>query len=121
VSPDGLFVAGESDAGLALYPVAGGEPRPVVGDADGDQIQRFGRDGRFLYVRADPGPAQLPVRVFRIDLATGSRELWREIAPAGASPLGGIRALALAPDAGAHAYTYSEAMTTLYEVSGLVR
>jgi Tol biopolymer transport system component len=121
VSPNGALVAGESDAGLALYPVAGGEPQPVKGSADGDRLQRFSRDGRFLYVREDQGAGRLPVRVFRIDLATGARELWRVITPAGASPLGGISALAIAPDAGAHAYTYSEPMTTLYEVSGLAR
>jgi hypothetical protein len=48
-----------------------------------------------------------------------TRELWKELAPAGASGLGGITALVIAPDAGACAYTYGEATTTLYEVRGI--
>jgi dipeptidyl aminopeptidase/acylaminoacyl peptidase len=121
ISPDGSVIAATSDAGLALYPVAGGEPQPVKGAEATDQPLRFSVDGRFLYVRAFPrGPGfRLPARIFRLDLAKGTRELWKEIAPAGASSLGGITALVIAPDAGAYAYTYGEATATLYEVSGI--
>jgi Tol biopolymer transport system component len=116
VSPDGALLAASSDAGLALYPAAGGEPRPVTGTAPGDEPLRFSGDGRFLYVR---GEERLPTKVFRLDLAKGTRELWKELAPAGASSAGQITALTIAPDVGAYAYTFSEAMTTLYEVRGL--
>ena len=116
VSPDGAFLAGTSDAGLALYATAGGEPRPVKGTAPGDQPLRFSGDGRFLYVWGDGG---LPAKVFRLDLSSGTRELWKELAPAGGSNSGGIFALTIAPDVGAYAYTFSESMTTLYEVRGL--
>ncbi len=116
VSPDGAFLAAASDAGLALYHTAGGEPRPVKGAAPEDAPLRFSGDGRFLYVR---GEGRLTAKVFRLDLASGTRELWKELAPAGASSSGRIWALTIAPDVGAHAYTFSEAMTTLYEVRGL--
>jgi hypothetical protein len=116
VSPDGAFLAAASDAGLALYPTAGGEPRPVKGAAPEDAPLRFSGDGRFLYVRGEGRPL---TKVFRLDLARGTRELWKELAPAGASSSGRITALTIAPDVGAHAYTFSEAITTLYEVRGL--
>ena len=115
VSPDGAFLAGSSEAGLILYPTAGGEPRPVAGAVPGDQPLRFSRDGRFLYCR---GEGTLS-KVFRLDLAKGTRELWKELVPTGASSAGRITALTIAPDVGAYAYTFSETMTTLYEVRGL--
>jgi dipeptidyl aminopeptidase/acylaminoacyl peptidase len=121
ISPDGNFIAAASDAGPALYPVAGGEPRPINGVEATDQPLRFSADGRLLYVRAVPRGTgfRLPARVFRLDLAKGTRTLWKELAPAGATGLGGITALVIAPDAGAYAYTYGEPTTTLYEVRGI--
>jgi Tol biopolymer transport system component len=121
ISPDGTFIAATSDAGPALYPVAGGEPQPIKGAEATDSLLRFSADGRFLYVRAFPRatPFRLPVRIFRLDLAKGTRELWKEIAPAGASSLGGITAVVIAPDAGSYAYTYGELTSTLYEVRGI--
>jgi eukaryotic-like serine/threonine-protein kinase len=121
VSPDGRFIAATSDAGPALYPVAGGEPQPIKGAEAADLPLRFSADGRFLYVRAFSlgSGLRLPARIVRVDLATGKRELWKEIAPAGASSLGGISALVIAPEAGAYAYTYVEPTSTLYEVRGI--
>jgi hypothetical protein len=119
VSSDGAFLAATSDAGLALYPTAGGEPRPVTGAAPGDDPLRFSGDGRFLYVRQVPEEERFTARVFRLDLSRGTRESWKELAPAGASSAGQITALTIAPDVGAYAYTFSEAMTTLYAVRGL--
>jgi hypothetical protein len=119
VSPDGAFLVGASDAGLALYPAGGGEPRPVAGAAPGEDPLRFSGDGRFLYVRQAPGEEGQTVRVFRLDLSRGTRELWKELPAAGASGSGRITALTIAPDVGAYAYTFAETMTTLYEVRGL--
>jgi hypothetical protein len=121
ISPDGSLIAATSDAGPALYPVAGGEPQPAKGAEATDLPLRFSSDGRFLYVRAISRGVgfRLPARIFRLDLATGARTLWKEIAPAGASSLGNITAMVIAPDAGAYAYTYGEQATTLYEVRGI--
>jgi hypothetical protein len=119
VSLDGAFLVGASDAGLALYPAGGGEPRPAEGAAPGDDPLRFSGDRRFLYVRQAPGEEGHTVRVFRLDLSRGTRELWKELPAAGASGSGRITVLTIAPDVGAYAYTFAEAMTTLYEVRGL--
>jgi hypothetical protein len=121
VSLDGAFVAGQSDAGISLFPVAGGDPRPVDACTEIDRPLRFSGDGRFLYVREDRGRGRLPIRLFRVDLASGTREPWKELNPPGATSLGGIGGITIAPDVGAHAYAYSEPIATLYEVSGLAR
>jgi eukaryotic-like serine/threonine-protein kinase len=121
ISPDGRFIAATSDAGLALYPVAGGEPSSIKGVEATDLPVRFSSDGRFLYVRAFSRGVgyRAPARVVRVDLAKGTRELWKEIAPLGGSSLGNINSITIAPDAGAYAYTYGEPTTTLYEVRGI--
>ena len=121
ISPDGSVVAATSDAGPALYPVAGGEPQPIKGAEATDQLAALQRR-RPLPLRSRVSARagfRLPARIFRLDLAKGTRELWKEIAPAGASSLGGITALVIAPDAGAYAYTYGEQTSTLYEVRGI--
>jgi hypothetical protein len=121
VSPDGAHVVVQSDGGLTLYPVSGGEPRPVKGSELSDGLLGFSGDGRFLYVRAFVRGVgvRVPARIFRLDLAKGTRELWREVSPPGAPSGAQIMALTIAPDAGAHAYTYAQRNTILYEVRGL--
>jgi Tol biopolymer transport system component len=121
VSPDGNHVAGPTDSGIALYHVSGGEPRPVKGSEARDVPLRFGRDGRFLYVRGSlRGQAnRVPARVFRLDLAKGTRELWRDLSPAGAPSIANVGSVVVAPDVGAYAYTLTVPASTLYEVRGI--
>jgi len=50
VSPDGQWVAAvDPDEKPVLYPVAGGEPRPLAGLTGGDHPIRWSADGRSLY------------------------------------------------------------------------
>src|SRR5262249_18210242 len=79
VSPDGKFVAAPMADGKALlYPIEGGEPRAVPGFERGEAIARWAADGSLFVYR--PG-GSYPMPVFRIDLATGKRVLWRELKP----------------------------------------
>ena len=77
---------------------------------------RFSGDGRSLYVW---GSGRLPALLYRIDLSKGTREPWKQLAPPGASSPGSVNSMAIAPDVGAYAYTFSSPETTLHEVSGL--
>ena len=100
LSPDGRWVvAYPSSQGFtpALYPVDGGEPRPIRGISANDVVVAWAADGHSLFV-AESRIARLPARVFRLDLATGRRELWREIAPADRSGVAGINRLLITPD-----------------------
>jgi hypothetical protein len=80
VSPDGRLVAGNDGK---LYPVEGGDPRPIPGFAEGDVPIRWSADGRHFYTfhQGDWGIEVLPAPVHRVDLLTGRRELVRELAP----------------------------------------
>jgi dipeptidyl aminopeptidase/acylaminoacyl peptidase len=52
ISPDGQYVAGTTGVEARIYPVTGGEPRPIPGLEANDVPIRWSGDGRSLYVRS---------------------------------------------------------------------
>jgi len=80
LSPDGKEAAcTDSDGKGALYPMEGGEPRPIDGLEPGDVPFQWSADGRSLYMRVRQW---FPVKVFQLNLGTGRRKLFLEIMPA---------------------------------------
>src|SRR5262249_1550836 len=78
VSPDGRFVATPGpDSKIAIYPVEGGAARPLPGAESGEGAIVWSADGRSIFVYRR---REAPARVFRIDVATGARELWKTVA-----------------------------------------
>ncbi len=62
----------------------------------------------------------LPARIVRVDVATGRRELWREVGPPDISGVIEIASVLMTPDAKSYVYGYSSAVTSdLYIVKGL--
>jgi len=117
LSPDGKWIAvSEVGQNARLYPVDGGESRPISGIAEGDVPIQWTADGRSLYVRRWD---ELPARVFRLDLETGRRELWKQIMPADHTGVVQIRGGLPTPDGRAYAYSYLRILSELYEVEGL--
>jgi hypothetical protein len=116
VSPDGRFVAAISESGGGIYPLAGGEGRPVPGWERGEFPLRWGADGRSLYVRR---LGEVPARVYRLDIVTGQRALWKELGPPDLAGVSSIGATAITPDARWYAYTYHNRLSNLYLVEGL--
>jgi Tol biopolymer transport system component len=117
VSPSGdLAAAIGPDNVPRLYPTSGGSARPAPGLEPGDIPLRFSMDGRHLFVaRMLPSSAM----VERVDLASGRREVWRDLKgsdPAGYSP---STAIQITPDGRYYAYTYRRFLNDLYLVSGL--
>ncbi len=117
VSPDGdRFAAIGPDGATTLYPVEAGPPEPASGVQAGEGPICWSRDGRWLFVR---DRTAVPVRIFRVDLATGRRELWKELSPSDTSGLVGVFGVRAAPEAGAYAYTYGRILSDLYVASGI--
>src|SRR2546425_6665384 len=80
LSPDGKLIAAfDRYNEYYLCPVGGGEPRPVEGLEDGDGLLEWSADGHSLFVRA---AAELVLKIYKLDLASGRRELWKELKPA---------------------------------------
>ena len=118
ISPDGKTIAAFRDwaEDLFLVPVDGSQAR-MIRDTKGLDPIRWSADGRFLYA-AETG--KIPIRILRIEVATGRRELWKELAPAqGAAPYNSTN-IVMTPDAKAYAYGFARAATSdLYLVEGL--
>jgi hypothetical protein len=115
VSPDSKWIAARNPAGdLVLYPVDGGEPRPIPGPAPDDDVIRFDATGETLFLQTETVPA----RVYRLSLSTGRREPWREIGPADLTGVPGVGVF-LTPDGKSYAYWSSRFLETLFLVDGL--
>ena len=119
ISPDGRFVAAtDSSRRLVLCPTEGGEPRPVPGALPGEVALRWSGDGRSLYTHR---AGEMPARVWRLDLATGRKELVHELAPPDPAGVTSIETILLTPDGGSYAYSYSANLSELYVFEGLGR
>lgn len=109
-SPDGAWLAiGPTHGQVHLHPLIGDTARTLGGFEDGEWILQWSADGAFLYT-ADP--SQLPVRIYRVDVASGKRSLWKELAPAGMLGVTGVSYVAIAPDGQSYAYSYHQTLTS---------
>jgi hypothetical protein len=116
VSPDGAWVALRSIEGrFMLYPVEGGEPRPVAGLEGNEAVIGWASDGRAVLVGPDSGPIR---RLSRVDPATGRRETFRDFTPP-EPQLRGPSQVMLTPDGKTLVTNYGRVRMTLYLVEGL--
>jgi Tol biopolymer transport system component len=117
LSPDGKWIAAnEAGKKACLYPVEGGEPRSISGIADGEAPIQWSADGHSIFVRRWD---EMPVRVYRLDLATGRRDLWKQIMPGDSTGVVQIRGVLPTRDGRAYAYSYMRILSDLYVVDGL--
>ncbi|MGA7908368.1 MAG: protein kinase [Candidatus Sulfotelmatobacter sp.] len=117
ISPDAQQIAaiGPDQKGY-LYPVAGGEPRPIAGFNQGEQPITWSADGRSLYIYQ---PGELPARVYRVDLQTGQRTLWKELIPSDPAGVENIGPILMTSDAKTCVFGYHRMLADLYLVEGL--
>jgi hypothetical protein len=117
VSPDGKFIESRDLDGKAhLYPLAGGDPRPIQGMEKDNVWVNWSNDGRSGYIRDG---ADVPARILRLDPSTGRKQLMFELAPEDTVGLSRIRAVKVVPDGKSYAYTYQRTLSELYLVEGV--
>jgi serine/threonine protein kinase/WD40 repeat protein len=116
-SPDGKFLAGTTvDYKLDLFPLDGGPARLIPGVEPGYVLAHWSSDSKALYVYR---PGDVPLKIQRLDVATGKMKPVRELVPA---DLGGV--VSIAPvvtnaTASQFAYSFYQALSVLYVISGL--
>jgi hypothetical protein len=116
IAPDAKFVAAVAgDEKGYLYPIDGGDPKPIPGFEAGEQPITFSHDGG-LYVYQ---PGELPARVFRLDILTGRRTAWKQLMPSDPAGVVTIGPILLTPDAKTAVYGYHRTLSDLYLVDGM--
>ncbi len=117
VSPDALQIAaiGPDKKGY-MYPTAGGDPQLIPGLNPGEQPVMFSADGHGLYIYQ---PGELPARVYRLDVQTGQRTLWKELMPYDPAGVENIGPILMTPDAKTCVFGYHRMLADLYLVEGL--
>jgi hypothetical protein len=101
---------------VTLWPIAGGQPRPLPGSQPGDRPVAWSDDGKSLWVFHQ---GEVPAKVFKLDIATGHRELWKEVVPVDPAGVYAIVQFRITPSGNAYAYTYLRLLSQLYLVRGL--
>ncbi|HUJ82805.1 MAG TPA: hypothetical protein VLW83_13045, partial [Candidatus Acidoferrales bacterium] len=104
-----------SDQKMYLYPTAGGEPRAVPGVEVGERPVGWTADDRSLFVYRY---AEMPARLFQLDLSTGKRTLWKQIMPPDAAGVDHIGGILLSADQKSYVYSYYPNLSNLYLVEG---
>ncbi len=114
LSPDGKFILAKGpDSKFGIYPVSGGDPRPVPWLSEFEQVLRWSADGRsalVTYARV------IPCRVERVDLETGQRTLFKEIAPTDRTGLLRIIPTFISDDERSYVYAFSRQISSLFIV-----
>ncbi len=116
ISPDGRVAAVQGpDRRRYLYPLDGGEPSPIPDlEAQEDPTGWAGDRALFAFDRG-----ALPGRVYRIDLATGKRELWKELVPLDPAGISTLSPPALTRDGKAYVYSYNRILSDLFLAEGV--
>ena len=117
LSPDGkLLVAADRQRKFWLYPTDGRQPTALSGIRPREDAIRWSADGKYLFVAS----AGIPVQINRIEVATGRRQLVREIAPGDLAGIwGDIWPVLITPDGKSYVYSDYRILSDLYVANGL--
>ena len=117
VSPDGQSIVGIGpDQKGYVFPAAGGDPRPVSGMEPGDIPINWSEDGHSIYLYRS---GEVPAKVYRVDLATGKKTVWKQIAPLDPTGVSTIGPIVMTPNGKTYVYGFHRTLGDLYLVEGL--
>jgi serine/threonine protein kinase len=118
VSPDGKSLLTETPGqGFGMTPLEGSGPsQPIRGLEPTDEPLRFTADGRSLFLGSSN---VFPARVYRLDLATGRRETWKEFMPSDPTGITGISPASISADGKTILFQYGHRLSDLYVAEGL--
>jgi Tol biopolymer transport system component len=119
VSPDGKFLLTETAGqGFGLAPLdGGGSSVPIRGLEPNDDPLRWAADGRSLFIGSSED--LFPARVYRLDLETGRREVWKEFMPSDPTGITNIGPNSISADGKTILFGYGHILSDLYVAEGL--
>jgi Tol biopolymer transport system component len=116
-SPDGQLILGlDRDRRPVLYSVDGSTPKPIPGVQTGDFPAGWSADGKTLYFYRR---GEMPVRVFRVEMGSGNRTLWKQITAPDPAGITGIAPVIVSTKGDSYVYGATRILSTLYLVDGL--
>jgi dipeptidyl aminopeptidase/acylaminoacyl peptidase len=116
-SPDGKFVEGATaDYKIDLFPLDGGPARSIPGAQPGYRVAQWSADSKALYVFQ---PGDVPLKIQRLDIATGKMKPVRDVVPADLAGVVSIGPVITSENASMVAYSYYQTLSVLYVISGL--
>jgi Tol biopolymer transport system component len=120
MSQDGSFLlARTGERSLAIYstnPNAGVSPRAVTLESSTEMPVHWSADGRSILI-AD-GSVR-PIRVDRLDLASGRRSLWRTLSAGGLMGVGGLNGIVFSANEDTWVVGYTRRFSELLVIDGL--
>jgi eukaryotic-like serine/threonine-protein kinase len=117
VSPDGKqLVAFDPQRKFWLYSIDGGQPAALSGIEPGESVIVWSGDGKYLFVTNE---GIIPVKIYRVEVSTGRRQLVYTLSPSNAAGLWGISAVQVTPDGKSYVYSDVRILSVLYLASGL--
>jgi eukaryotic-like serine/threonine-protein kinase len=117
LSPDGKWAAaiGPDQRGY-LYPMTGGEPRPVPGFAAGDALIGWSADAHKLYMYRY---GEFPAKVYMLDVENNQKKLVKQLMPRDLAGVSIIFPILVSADGKSYVYGYRRILSDLYLVEGL--
>jgi eukaryotic-like serine/threonine-protein kinase len=117
ISPDGQYILHKNDTGgVAVYPAAGGAPHLIPDLEPGFIPVQWSDDNSSVY---GSFPGQVPLKVFKVNLASGEKTLIQELQPGTTAGVVNISPVVVTRDGSRYAYSYYQVFSVLYVVSGL--
>jgi serine/threonine protein kinase len=116
-SPDGKYLVGVgANETQTLFPIQGGDPRPIPKLRSNYSVARWSSDSQHLFVYRD---GEMPLKLYRADVNTGAMTLLREIVPADRAGVVTVAPVVTNQDASEVAYSYYLTLSIVFVVSGL--
>jgi serine/threonine protein kinase len=116
VSPDGkTFLAANAAGQRLLFPLDGGEARPIQGLGPDDHVIGWAADGHTLYYYR----REENIRIYELDPVSGHARLLREFMPSDVAGILGSPTVLLSGDGKWCVYSFGRYLSQLYLVTGL--
>jgi eukaryotic-like serine/threonine-protein kinase len=116
LSPDGRSYLCRVGEAILVLSLDGGDPHPVAGIDVDETPLRWAKDGSVFVAHENP---DMTTSVYRVELATRKRSLFRTLAPADRAGIVSLNDVRLGADGRSYAYSYVRQLGELYLVEGL--